>query len=297
MLSARYGLRQGLGAFYLTKEIRRALGNRIGMEAQARDRAYNARALVPDYQRFFDWYACESVGARAELEIVRDLAFGAGPDERLDLFPVAGGPLAVFFHGGWWKQFGKDDFSYVARGLVPHGVAVAVVNYGLAPEVPLRAIVAQARRALGWLRANGATYRYDVERIVAYGHSAGAHLAAMGAVAGPLHALYSLSGVFDLEPLRETYINEWLQLDAAEARALSPLALRPARPLPVDAIYGAGDPPGFADQSRTFVEGWRRLGCEGAVEVAPQDNHFSICARLIDPADVMNQRIAALAFG
>lgn len=265
------------------------------METAIGDAAYNTRVLVPDYTRYFVTWAEESERARRGLDVATDLEFGSGQDDRLDLFPVAGGPLAVFFHGGWWTQFGKDEFSFVARGLVPHGIAVAVVNYSLAPATALREIVAQARRAMEWLRANGSAYGYDGQRIVAYGHSAGAHLAAMCAVAMPLTAMYSLSGVFDLVPLCDTYINGWLRLDAEEARALSPTSLRPARALQVDAIYGAGDPSGFAYQAQVFVNAWRTAGCRTRATIAPHDHHFSICSRLIDPQDAINRRIAALA--
>lgn len=69
-------------------------------------------------------------------------------------------------------------------------------------------------------------------RVVVGGHSAGSHLAAMllhsdWSKKEPnfnlLHGLVHISGVFDLTPLVETYVNEPLKLDKAQSKLFSPL--------------------------------------------------------------------------
>ena len=60
-----------------------------------------------------------------------------------------------------------------------HGVALALLNYGLAPATPIEDIVRQQIKALAWLYRNGDRLGFDPERIVVAGHSAGAHLTAM----------------------------------------------------------------------------------------------------------------------
>ena len=236
---------------------------------------------VPDAAAYFARYVRTSEEARQTLRCERDLAFGPTPDERLDIFPAApGAPLVVFLHGGYWRAFTKDDHSFVALGLVPLGLSVAVVNYALAPAVSLAEIVAQARRAVAWLRAQPA---YAGVPIVVAGHSAGGHLAAMCAVETPLAGVVTISGLHDLRPLIETSVNAGIRLDEASAAVLSPLSYPPAAPLQLYAVAGEFESASFHDQARRLADAWGALGCAADYASAPGDNHFSIVEQLADP--------------
>jgi arylformamidase len=183
----------------------------------------NAAATVADIDAIFRDYASTSERARAQFAIERNLAYGPTALETLDFFAAApGAPLVVFIHGGYWRRMDKDDVSFVAAGLVPLGISVATLNYGLAPQVPLAAIVAQCRSAVAWLRANAAALGFDPDRLSVAGHSAGGHLAAMCAVDAPAHALVTLSGLHDLVPVQRSFVNEWLNIDEAAARSSQP---------------------------------------------------------------------------
>ena len=76
--------------------------------------------------------------------------------ERLDIFHAhqSDAPLLVFIHGGYWRSLDKSDFSWIAPPLLQHGVAVALTNYGLAPQTSIEDIVRQQLKALGWLYHN-----------------------------------------------------------------------------------------------------------------------------------------------
>jgi arylformamidase len=254
-----------------------------------------ATANVDDVTVFFRRWRAWSDEVRAHTLHARDLRYGASADETLDLVvPHTGAPLVVFFHGGYWRRLHKDDHTFVARGLTPHGVAVAIVNYGLAPAVPLEEIVAQARRSVAWLRANATAHGADPSRIVVSGHSAGGQLAAMCAVDAPVAGVVSLSGLHDLRPLTTSFVNEWLQLDQARAAALSPALLAPAAPTPVTAIAGTRENAVFHDQARALADAWRAHGCETSYR-ASDDDHFTLCSRLVDPNDPVTARVADLA--
>jgi arylformamidase len=255
----------------------------------------NAAATVPDINVFLQrWRAWSDAFRNTPHE--RDLRYGSSPDATLDLFvPQRGAPLVVFFHGGYWRRLHKDDLTFVARGLTPHGIAVAIVNYSLAPAVPLETIVEQARASVAWLRLHAAQYGADPERIVVAGHSAGGHLAAMCAVEAPVRAVVSLSGLHDLRAVARSFVNEWLNLDAARAAALSPTLLAPAAPCIVVASPGERETPAFHEQSRDFAAAWRARGCDADYTEGPGDNHYTICERLNDPDDALVGRIVALA--
>jgi arylformamidase len=256
---------------------------------------YDASATVDDVTVFFRRWRAWSDDVRAHTLHARDIAYGPSADETLDLVvPHTGAPLVVWFHGGYWRRLHKDDCTFVARGLTPHGVAVAIVNYGLAPALPLEEIVAQARRSVAWLRANAQAHGADPSRIVVAGHSAGGHLAAMCAVDAPVAGVVSLSGLHDLRPVAKSFVNEWLQLDAARAAALSPALLAPAAPVPAAAIVGTRETDAFKTQAHELVDAWRAHGCDTSYTESA-DDHFSLCSRLVDPNEPLTTRIANLA--
>ena len=56
-------------------------------------------------------------------------------------YDAAGAPVLVHIHGGYWRALDKSDFSFVAAPFLAQGIAVAVVNYDLCPDVSVATIV------------------------------------------------------------------------------------------------------------------------------------------------------------
>jgi arylformamidase len=262
----------------------------------ALDREVNLRARWPDHPAFFERWARDSAAARAALPCRLDLAYGDGPAETLDLFPAAGAaaaPLLAFIHGGYWQALDKGDYSYLAPPFVARGIAFASLNYGLAPDTAIGTMIDQVRRALAWLHRNAAELGIDPRRIVVAGHSAGGHLAAMAlstdwtAVDAELPAdllagACSISGVYDLEPIRLSYHNKVLGLAAAEVEPWSPLHRLPARAAPLLMAVGAEETREFLRQHAEYAAAWQARGLP-LVEVAmPGLHHFSAVDALGD---------------
>ena len=101
------------------------------------------------------------------------------------LYHPGGTPgLLVFYHGGGWVTGSLDTHHALClRIAAQSGVAVASVDYRLAPEHPHPAPVDDADAALFWLAAHAAELGCDARRIGVGGDSAGAHLAAISALA------------------------------------------------------------------------------------------------------------------
>src|SRR5271169_4813082 len=188
------------------------------MDRPTLDAAYNNSAAVADS----DWYIADwqrrSEILRARMPDHLNLVFGDAPRARLDFFATrrGGDATLLFFHGGYWQRNAKEGFSFVAEGPLAHGFHVAVAGYTLAPEATLDHIVREARTALRWLHQHLGSLGGHPARLYVSGWSAGGHLAAMLMNEAPVAGGLAISGLFDLEPIRLSYLNEKLGLDAAQ---------------------------------------------------------------------------------
>ena len=246
----------------------------------ALDAQYNARAMVPEYGDYFARWAAESAVVRKHLPARLDIAYGRSRQARLDLFPAQAerAPLLLFFHGGYWRSLDKSDFSFLAPAFVDAGVAFASVNYDLSPEAGVDEMVAQVREAASWVVDNAASLGVDAEAVFLAGHSAGGHLAAMAAAEVPVAGLCSISGVYDMEPIRLSYLNELLEMDEAVAAASSPIRLKPAQAMPILLAVGERESAEFKRQQDEFAQAW---SAARSLELPGRD-HFSAVDALGD---------------
>jgi acetyl esterase/lipase len=114
-----------------------------------------------------------------------DVAYASqSASQKLDIYlPDKGDgpfPVIVSIHGGAWMFGDKGDIMnlHFLEGL-KCGFAVVCMNYRLSGEAKFPKQIYDCKAAVRFLRANAETYHFDVERIAAWGASAGAHLAAL----------------------------------------------------------------------------------------------------------------------
>jgi arylformamidase len=262
-------------------------------DQSALDAEYNAAATVPSLDAYLERYASESARVRAAHECSVGVRYGPGEREVLDAFPAthAGAPLLICLHGGYWRRLSKDDFSFFAEPFVRAGAAVVVPSYSLAPGARLDEIVRQARDVGAWCYENAGSLRADSNRVFASGHSAGAQLAAMlAATAWHLRGLPNdlvkgvcgISGLYELEPVRRSYVNEWLRLDPAEAERNSPILRMPRTTIPLLAAVGALETSEFRRQTRDVANVWQMAGMPAEARVLDGLNHYSIVLDVLD---------------
>lgn len=271
---------------------------------------YNNRARVPGHTEILERWTRDSAAVRNAEPCQLDLAYGASPAERLDVFPAklgvegvgrapggrsrrvpvgaapAGAPLLVFIHGGWWRFLDKSDHSFVAPPYTQAGAVVVVPNYALCPTVSMEEIALQMARSLAWCWRHARDLGADPNRIAVAGHSAGGHLAAMmlcglwkrlgdDLPADLVKAALSISGVFDLEPIRRTpFLQPDLQLTPASVRRLSPAGFgAPAGTL--RAVAGALESEEFLRHNRLIRRRWGSRAVP-VCETIPQADHFTV---------------------
>jgi arylformamidase len=184
----------------------------------------------------------------------------------------------VFIHGGYWQRGSRDVVSVVAEGVRAHGWSAAFPGYDLAPDVTLTQLVVQIHAALDWLGHKGPDHRIAGPIIVA-GHSAGGHLTAMALSHPKVVAGMSISGVFELGPLRDTYLNEKLHLTDDEVIALSPQRL-PVVMKPMGIAYGTHELPALMEDSRKLHALRANSDAPGPLVPVVGADHFDILDEL-----------------
>lgn len=256
---------------------------------------YSPSRRVSNAQEYFQRWREDSAKARASLKGSLNLAYGSGDKETLDLFPAANTRgLLVFIHGGYWRAFDKDDFSWMAVPLVQAGYSVAMLNYALCPTVSIAHITGQCQRAVAWLYHHAFEYGVDASKMIVSGHSAGGHLTAMTFAADwqalemPTTAIaggIAISGLFDLEPLLNVSFNTDLRLDQESARAISPVHHQSTVHAPLVVAVGDLESGEFKRQSQLLVNAWPKVTSE--VIALPQRHHFDVLDDLVDPQSMM----------
>jgi arylformamidase len=250
----------------------------------ARDAAYNNNLAVANSAALVERRNTASLAFRAAHPGGLDVPYGPAPRQRFDLFPgnSAAAPCLVFIHGGYWQRNTREDFACFAEGVLAHGWSMALPGYTLAPDATLTAIVGEISRALDWLAADGTKHGVGAGPILVSGWSAGGHLTAMALDHPKVVAGLAISGVYELAPIRDTYLDEKLRLTDAEIAALSPLRLPPvAKPLAIS--FGTAELPALVEDSRNLHAYRMAADAPGPLLPIAGADHFTILEELRRP--------------
>jgi arylformamidase len=268
---------------------------RWGLLSQAeRDTAYNNSAAVADSPVLNAAREVASSAFRAANGMHLDLRYGKRERNTWDLFPQADpdAPCIVFIHGGYWQRNSKDQFANLIAGPYTRGWAAALPGYTLAPDASLSEIVAEINAALDWLAAHGPAHGINGP-VVLSGWSAGGHLTAMCLGHRLVKAGLAISGVFELGPVRDTYLNEKLRLTEQEIVTLSPMR-SPMVDKPLAFAYGTAELPPLVSDSRDLHALRSAAHLPGALIPVPRANHFTIVHELRDPEGVLTRYLPLL---
>jgi len=213
-----------------------------------------------------------------------DLSYGSGARHKIDFLKVVeGGPTLLLIHGGYWQMRSKDFFTCFAAGPMAHGINVAVIGYTLAPDATLEEIVAELHAGVDMLVNKASTLGIDANRIVVSGWSAGGHLTATTLAHPAVKGGVAISGIYDLEPIRHSYLNEKLKLDEAMAVRTSPLMQDGGPAAPLSLVVGGGELPLLRQQTADMAAFRAAHGLPVSYEEIPGADHFTIMAELESP--------------
>ncbi|AUH34329.1 alpha/beta hydrolase [Paracoccus tegillarcae] len=144
------------------------------------------------------------------VAVQRDISYGPEDRQAYDLYrPTNVQPkgLVIFYYGGSWDSGSRGMYEFLGTSLAKRGYVTAIPDYRLYPEVTFPAFVEDGALAFRAIRARVG----DTVPTFVMGHSAGAHIAGMIALAprylnaqdlspcGSIAGFIGLAGPYDFE--------------------------------------------------------------------------------------------------
>lgn len=198
-----------------------------------------------------------------------EIEYGPTAGQKLDILGTDlpnDAPIMVYIHGGYWQLLSREITRYPALSLYKAKVKTIVVGYDLCPVVTLPEIVSQILHAAKF--AFEYAEKMGSKGVYFGGHSAGAYLIAKLLASADflentpgsrrLQGIFLISGVYDLQELIHTSVNDAVQLPNEWAKPLSPqfddyTHLQDKR-IRVYIIAGQNESPTFKKHSRDLYE-------------------------------------------
>ena len=253
-----------------------------------------------------------------------EISYGAMPAQGIDVYlPKTKGPypVVILIHGGCWMKStaGREQLRLLGSELANRGMAVWSIGYRRVDEDggAYPGIFHDVAKAIDLLPAKAANYNLDTSRVVAVGHSAGAHLALWAASRGQLpraspvyvpdpfrvRTVIGLGGLGDIQ--RATEVPAVCGPTIIPALIGQPSAARPdvysdtspSKMLPngsrIVMITGADDqvtPPVYA---QTYVDEVKAAGGTAELVIVPDAAHFDVVTASTPAWRLVSERIVA----
>jgi acetyl esterase/lipase len=254
------------------------------MSQEERDRGFNNGVAVPESVAMVAGWEQRSAEMRKRYPDHIDLRYGPRERNRIDFLKAGDkAPTLLFIHGGYWQTRAKEVFTIVAEGPMAHGINVALIGYTLAPDATLDEIVAEIHAGIDFLAKQLPALGAAKDGIVVSGWSAGGHLTSMALSHSFVKAGMAISGIYDLDPIRHSYLNVKLRLDGPMSHRNSPMTQAGVPPKPLSLVVGSAELPLLRKQTADFAGHRARYGLPVTYEEIPGANHFTIMQEMMAP--------------
>ena len=234
-------------------------------------------------------------------QVTRDIAYGAGPRQQLDVYVPAGmapdakAPVVVFFYGGNWDAGQRGDYLFAGEAFASQGLVTVVADYRLYPQVRYPAFLEDSAAAFAWTLKNAARFGGDAQRIYVAGHSAGAYNAAMlafdpeylkaaGVDPRAVRGFIGLAGPYDFLPLRSAELQTIFGGPDTSPLTQPITYVGHGNPMPPSLLLtGAKDKTVDPGNSARLAQSLRAAGGEVEQIVYPDLSHSGILGALAAP--------------
>lgn len=254
------------------------------LSQEDRDLGLNNGVAVAGSMEMVAGWEQRSSDMRRRYSAHLDLRYGPRERNRIDFLKAAeNAPTLLFIHGGYWQHRAKEVFTLFAAGPMAHGINVALIGYTLAPDATLDQIVAEIHAGIDSLTGQLPSLGAEDGGIVVSGWSAGGHLTSMALSHPKVRAGLGISGIYDLEPIRHSYLNVKLALDGPMSHRNSPMAQTDGPMKPLSLVVGSAELLLLRKQTADFAAHRARYGLPVTYEEIPGADHFTIMNEMTSP--------------
>jgi arylformamidase len=268
-----------------------------GMTVNQLTEAYNDYKAIPNLDALLQKNREQAQTVKERLNPFHDIAYGPEPMQKLDIYAPKNKdrmPVLISIHGGGWAMGSKNPWSISAEILMSKGMISVSIDYGLAPQYRMEAILSHVRDAIRWVYKNIARYGGDPNRLYIQGVSAGAHLASTALMPNwqkdyslpedVIKGVIAMSGIYDLCTLiyaPESEPQQALQMTWEESQLYSPSYHLPSHPIPVIIAYGEKEPLILYHlEAMDYAHKLEKAGCHVSLIEVPGANHFDMINEL-----------------
>ena len=247
------------------------------------DDDWDNRKAFPEVEAWNEKCRERSLDFSRSVNFQMDNAYGSHPRNRIDVLPGKTG-LPTFFHihGGYWQWNNKEDYLCVGEALHRMGLNTVFVEHTLAPDATMDEIVAEVRAGLSWFKLHCHEFGIENDDVVVSGHSSGGHLAAMCQGESGVVGTLLISGVYDLRPITQIYVNDVVRMDEEMAKRNSP-ALRPKRYESFAIVaYGELELKTFREQSNDYHQDLVAEATDALLLPIGSRGHFDVLDELMN---------------
>jgi acetyl esterase/lipase len=247
--------------------------------------------------------------AANQTRVLRDIAYGSEPRQRMDLYlPKPTGlrelPVLLFMHGGAWTMGSKDWCGFMAPALTALPAIFVSVGYRLIPAVSFPDPVLDCMAALRWIAGNIAEHGGSPRRLFVGGHSAGGQIAALMALRTEwrsdlpddvIKGCFCLATTCNRRMINPAVAPGHVQPEPLTAIAPdSPLACAAGADVPFLLAWGGRDDERLERTGRQMIAALQAARCEVGWLVMPDCDHFSVHLNTRHADDPWTLRVRAL---
>jgi arylformamidase len=269
----------------------------LDMDQKEIDDAYDQACWAPNREHIAQRRRLASERTIDRLGPPERVAYGPTEIEKLDIYKTnrPNAPIAIFIHGGAWKNGASKDSAYMAEMYLAAGANFVIPDFVAVQDAggSLMTMAGQVRRAVAWVYKNAASFGGDPKRLYLMGHSSGAHLGGaivitdwqkdFGLPPDILKGALLISGMYDLKPVRLSKRSKYVNFDDATEEALSTQRHIDKIVTPLIIAHGTLESPEFQRQSREFAAAVKAAGKPVEFFVGEGFNHFEMQETMGNP--------------
>jgi arylformamidase len=269
----------------------------LAMDQKELDDAYDQACWAPNREHIAQRRRLASERTIDRLGPPERVAYGPTEIEKLDIYKTKrpNAPIAIFIHGGAWKNGASKDSAYMAEVYLAAGANFVIPDFVAVQDAggSLMTMAQQVRRAVAWVYKNAASFGGDPKRLYLMGHSSGAHLGGavvitdwqkdFGLPPDILKGALLISGMYDLKPVRLSKRSKYVNFDDATEESLSTQRHIDKIVTPLIIAHGTLESPEFQRQSREFAAAVKAAGKPVEFFVGEGFNHFEMQETMGNP--------------